>query len=517
MNYFQMILNGFVDLSTLQNIILIITGVIIGIVFGAIPGLTTNLAVILFLPVTYALNVLSGIMMLLGIYVGGTYGGSISAILVGTPGTGSAMATVFDGYPLAKKGNPGKALQTALISSTIGGIISSIILLFTAPFISKYIMKFGPPEYFALAVLGISVIAGISGTSIVRGIIIGCLGILFSTVGIDSSSGITRFSFGSIYLMRGLETLPVLIGMFAFPNILNMILKKEYAKEFHYTATIARHDKLSWEEKKKLTPTILKSTAIGSIIGAIPAVGAAIAAMIAYNEERRSSKNSHLFGTGVIEGVAAPEAANNAVTGTSLIPLFTLGIPGSVIAATMIGAFSLHGLEVGPTLFRHQGPLMYAIMVGFIICNIVMFLAGKFLIRIFAQIAKVPQPILITLLALFCLAGAYSTANVMFNVYLMAGAGFFMYFLKKFNFPQAPFILGFILGPLAEENLKNSLIMSDGSWMIFFERPIAVVIIVITIILTFYSMKKTKAVKAKTIAEAAANKIDIEMDAEDDD
>lgn len=498
----ESIVNGTIDVFTLTNILMIFVGCFIGIVFGAIPGLSTDLAVILFLPLTYSMSILPGILLLLGIYCGGTYGGSITAVLIGTPGTNVAMATVFDGHPMARKGKPRKALQMCLFASTIGGLISSAILLFTAPYISGFVLKFAAPEYFALAIFGISIIAGVSGNSMMRGIFMGCLGILMACVGVDASSGATRFSFGNVYLMKGLGLLPVLLGVFALPNILNQICSKGYRKVFIYNEEIDKADVLTREEKKRCMPIILKSTGIGSLIGAIPGAGAGIAAFMAYNEGKRASKNGHKFGTGELEGIAAPESANNAVTGCSLIPLFTLGIPGSVVAALLIGAFTMKGLTPGPMLFRNQSPLMYAIMVGMIVANAAMFLEGKYLLRFFMKISRVPQPILFTGLALFCVAGSYSFSNNMFNVYVLMFFGIIMYFLQKIGFPGAPFVLGIVLGSLLEGNLKNSLVLSEGSWMIFLKRPICVAIILITVFFTAYSIKKTRSLK-KSGAEAA--------------
>lgn len=491
----ELILGGLLDTFTFTNIFLIFAGAFVGILFGAIPGLSTDVAVILFLPLTFSMDILPSILLLLGIYCAGTYGGSITAILIGTPGTNMAMATVFDGYALAQKGQAKKALSTALYASTIGGIISALLLLFTAPFISKFVLAFGPPEYFALAIFGLSIIAGVSGNSMLRGIIMGCFGYLVSCVGVDSASGAMRYSFGNVFLMKGLGLTPVLLGVFAFPNILNNICSRGYRNSFAGKADYANSQDLTKEEKKRCMPIILKSTIIGSIIGAIPGAGAGIAAFMAYNEGKRSSKRGHLFGTGELEGVAAPEAANNAVTGCSLIPLFTLGIPGSVVAALLIGAFTMQGLIPGPTLFRTQAPLMYAIMAGMIICNIAMLIEGKYLLRLFANISKVPQPIIFTGLALFCVAGAYSFSNHIFNVYVLFVFGVVMYLLQKLGFPGAPFVLGIVLGPLMEGNLKNSLVMSEGSWMIFFQRPICLAIIVITVVFTAYSVRKTRQMK----------------------
>lgn len=492
----ELIAYGCAQVFTVQSLVSIFLGVLIGIVFGAIPGLTTDLCVILFLPLTFAMDPIQGILILLGVYCGGMYGGSVSAILLGTPGTNVAVATVFDGYPMAKKGMAKKALTLALVSSTIGGLISALLLLFVAPVISKAALAFGPPEYFALAIFGISIIAGISGGSMLKGLVMGCLGYVVSMIGVDSASGAARFTFGNVYLLKGLGMLPVLLGTFAIPNILNQFRTKGYEDPPEKDKVKIDHkNDLTMGEFRRCLPVILKSTAIGSFIGAVPGAGAGIAAFISYNEARRSSKTPDQFGKGALEGIAAPESANNAVSGCSLIPLFTLGIPGSVVAALLVGAFTMHGLVPGPTLFRDQAPLMYAIMVGMVLCNVAMYFEGKYLLRFFYNLTKVSQRIILAGLAIFCVAGSFSFSNHIFNVYVLLAVGAVMYLLGKLGMPGAPFVLGIILGPLAEVNLKNSLVMSDGSWSIFFTRPIALGILVFTVFFTAYSMHKARSVK----------------------
>jgi putative tricarboxylic transport membrane protein len=486
------LLLGIHNLVSIENLVFMNIGMLVGIIFGAVPGLSTNLGIMLMLPLTFAMNATTGILMLTGVYCGGTYGGSITAILIGTPGTNVAIATVLDGYPMAKKGQANKALTMALTASTIGGLASSFVLLFTAPIISEIALKFAPPEYFALAVFGLSIIAGISGESLPHGILACLIGYIVSTVGMDQTSGTVRFVFDNVYLLRGLGLIPVLLGAFAVPSLLEKVLNREYETSFKTEIVIEEKDRLENRELKACMPVIIKSTIIGLVIGAIPGAGAAIAAFLAYNEARRTSKTPQNFGKGALEGIAAPESANNAVTGSSFIPLFTLGIPGSVAAAAMIGAFTIHGMQVGPSLFRTQGPLLYAVMVGLIFVNIFMYLQGKFLSKLFAKISKVPQILLIPSLILFCVAGAYSNEGLHFDVYIMFITGIVMYVLQKFGFPGAPFVLGIILGPLAEENLKRSLVMSNGSWLIFLKRPISLVFIIVAIVFTAFSIRKNR-------------------------
>jgi putative tricarboxylic transport membrane protein len=473
-------LDGLVMLFTVKNFLFMNIGIFVGIIFGATPGLTANLGIILLLPMTFSMEATNSILMLLGIYCGGTYGGSISAILLGTPGTNVAAATLLDGYPLAQKGHAQKALDIALIASTIGGLFSALLLLFAAPAISKFTIKFAGPEYFSLAIFGLSIIAGVSGKSLSKGIISGCLGFLISTIGMDQNSGVLRFTFGNLNLMRGLGILPVLLGVFAIPIILEKILDNSYTEEYQSSIKLKSEDHLSREEIKRCLPHIFKSSLIGSFIGAIPGAGAAIAAYICYNEARRSSKNPELFGKGAVEGVAAPEAGNNAVTGSSLIPLFTLGIPGSVVAATLIGALTMQGLVPGPELFRSQGVTIYAIMSGLVFVNIFMFFQGKVLTKYFSKITKVPQILLIPVLVLFCVAGSFAFSNSIFNVFVFIFFGMLCYLMSKLGFPAVPIVLGMILGPIAEINLQRALVMSEGSLLIFIQRPISLFFIIIT-------------------------------------
>lgn len=504
---FEMILQGLRDFLTIPNIIFANFGMLMGIVFGAIPGVSADLAIVIMLPVTFSMDPITGIILLMSIYCGGAYGGSISSILLNTPGTNVAVATTFDGYPLAQKGQAKKALGMALVASTIGGLISAFTLLFTAPIVAKFAIKFAPPEYFALAIFGLSIIAGISGKNLAKGLVAGCLGVIVSVVGIDASSGAARFTFGNVELYRGLGLLPVLLGVFAIPTILNKLRTGEHHNKPSEAISYEGSDTLTKEDMKKSMPTILKSSVIGVIIGAIPGAGAAIAAFFSYNEARRTSKHPERFGRGELLGVAAPESANNAVTAASFIPLFTLGIPGSVAAATMVGAFTMQGMVVGPMLFSTQGDVIYAIMVGLFFVNIFMLIQGRYLIRAFSKITKVPQTILIVVLTMFCVIGAFSFNNSPFDMYVLFGCGIIMYLLGKLDIPGAPFVLGIILGPLAESNLKRSMVMSEGSWSIFFTRPLSLLFLVITVVFTAYSI-----VKMRSITKVAIENDGIEIE-----
>lgn len=478
---------GLVVVLSLQNILLANLGVLLGMVFGAIPGLTGVLGMTLCLPLTFSLDAITAMIFLLGIYCGGAFGGSITAILIGTPGTGQAAATLLDGYPLAKKGFAYKALTMALVASCIGGLISAFSLLVFAPLIAKLAMKFGPPEYFVIALFGLSIVGAISGRDIIKGIFMGCVGFFLAMVGLDNLSGVLRFTFGSIYLYNGLTFVGVLMGVFAISKVLSDTTEHFYnnrsnkEKESEVEITLDTHDRLSWSDLRTSLRTILKSSGIGVIIGAIPAAGGGIAAFMSYNEAKRSSKHPERFGQGEIEGVAASESANNAITGSSLIPMLTVGVPGSGGAAALMAALTVQGLAPGPMLFRNHGLDVYAIMIGLILVNIFLYLQGIGLMRIFAKVTKIRNYFILSSLVFLCAAGTFSGGRTLFDVYVLMISGILFFIFQRFDYPLIPVVLGYILGSLAEDNFRRSLVISDGSLSIFVTRPICIVFIVLTI------------------------------------
>ncbi|WP_298029438.1 tripartite tricarboxylate transporter permease [uncultured Dysosmobacter sp.] len=467
-----------------QTIIGMFFGNIVGLLFGAIPGFTGVMAIAILLPFTFALDPATGIVTLFSCFAGGCFGGSISAILIGTPGAPEAAATVRDGYPLALKGESYKALSMAVFASCVGGTVSAVLLMFLAPVIADWTLNFAPPEYFVLGIFGISVIAGLNSGNLIMGIVAGLLGIFLSMVGMDAQSGVQRFTFGSLRLYSGFNLTPIILSFFALNRIFIGFEHKhpENSKEKGQAVVLSK-EKLSLKDYKDCSGAICRGTIVGSIIGAIPAAGAAIAAFISYNIEKTFSKKRDLLGTGILEGVVAPEAANNAVTGTSLIPLLTLGIPGSGGASAMLGAFMMHGLAPGPFLFRDNGATMYAIMIGFIVTNIILLLVVRFLSKGFIHITRVPEAALITVLFVICLVGAYSNSTSWFDVMVTVIVGIAAYFLSKLNVPTVPFILGFILGPTIESNFRKALIMSNNDLSIFVTRPICIVLIILTIVM----------------------------------
>ncbi len=483
------------NLLTVENFIFVNIGLFIGIIFGSIPGLNGNLAITVLLPFTFSMGTVPALLMLTAIFFGSNFGGSISAILINTPGTNAAAATLIDGYPMCKNGQPRRALDMALVASTVGGLISALCLLFFAPQISKVAITFGSPEYFALAIFGLSVIASVSGKSMVKGLISGVLGILLATVGIDSVSGLTRFTFGNLHLYNGIKMLAVLLGVYAIAQMIGRLNNTETAAVSELKE-IDKEDHITRQDVKKTMPTMLKSSCIGAFIGAVPGTGGAIASFIAYNEAKRCAKPGEKFGEGEIKGVAAPESANNGATAATLIPLLTLGIPGDVVAATLLGAFTMHGLVVGPKLFTNSGPVVYAVLIGCVIAQIFMFVQGKYLLNLFVKITHIPQDLLTAILVVICCAGAFAIGSSEMDVYVMLAFGVIAYFMQKIDLPPVPIVLGMVLGPTAESNLRNSLVMSGGSWDIFIKRPICLLFIILTFVL-IYLLKKGDAKQRK--------------------
>ncbi len=479
---------------TIENFLFINLGIFIGIIFGAIPGMNGNLAITVFLPFTFQIGSVPALLMLTAIYFGSSFGGSISAILINTPGTGQAMATLLDGYPLSKKGQPHRALDTALVASTVGGLISALCLLLFAPQLGKVALNFGSPEYFILALFGLSVIATVSGDNILKGLIASGIGVLIGTVGIDSVSGIPRFAFGNTMLYNGLKMMACMLGFFALRQMIGRIKiaasGREKGKEITELKKATEKDHYTIKDFKDCLSIMLKSSFLGAIIGAIPGTGGGIASWLSYNEAKRCAKPGEEFGKGEVKGIAAPESANNGATAASLIPMLTLGIPGSAVAATLMGAFQMHGLSSGPQLFEEHTVVVYAILFGCVLAQLVMLFQGKYLMGLFVKITRVPYALLTSCLMVVCCSGAYAIANRSFDVKVMLIMGIVGYLLQYFDIPMTSLVLGLILGPTAEFYLRNSLSIGNGNWFIFFQRPICIGFIVLLVLLIFLLKKK---------------------------
>lgn len=468
----------------------IFLGALGGILLGSLPGLTATMGVALLVPFTFGLPMDSSIGMLLGIYCGAMYGGSISAILVRTPGTPAAAATLLDGYPLGQRGEGSRALSMSLVASSVGGLISTAIMICLSPQVSKMALKFSSAEYFALAVFGLSVIISISGQSVVKGIIAGLFGLVLCTVGSDPISGYPRYIFGQMELYEGPPFIPTLIGLFAVSEILAGVEKISVTQKIKEKVTQILP---SVADFKRCLPTILKGGTIGSFIGAVPGAGGDIAAFVSYGEAKRSSKTPEKFGTGMIEGVAASESANNGCTGGAMIPLLSLGVPGDSVTAILLGAFIIHGLQPGPLLYKDHLDVVYGVFAAMLIANIAMFSIGALGVRFFSKIISVDKTILLPIIMVLSLVGSYSMRNSFFDVFLTVGFGVVGYLLQRYGFPLSPILLALILGPMAESNLRRTLVISSGDISIIFTKPICLVLLglaVVSLIVSFINQQK---------------------------
>ncbi len=464
MDYLQYILPVFAP-TVLWSIAI---GTFGGILIGAMPGLTATMGVALLIPLTFGMEPVQGLNMLIGIYIGAIYGGCISSILLKTPGTPSAAATVLDGYPLAQKGGAGKALGMATISSFVGGIISTVILIGLAPQLAKIALKFGPSEYFALAVFGLTIIASLS-SDMIKGIIAGLLGMFLACFGADPISGGMRFTFGLTGFASGFAFIPALIGLFAISEVFVQLenIFEDRVKDIKISGLWP--DK---QEMKESAGTILRGSLIGTFVGIIPGTGSGTASWISYNEARRMSKTPEKFGTGYIVGVAATESANNAVCGGALVPLLALGIPGDVVTAVLMGGLMIQGLAPGPMLFISNPGVVVGLFTGSFVANIFMFIIGMAGIRYFAKILQVPKKILTMSIVVFCFIGSYAINMNTFDLYTMIGFGVLGYFMQKYNFSHAALCIAMILGPLAESNLRLGLLKVDNDLVAFCSSPI---------------------------------------------
>lgn len=479
----DLLLQGLINVFQPSVILLLIAGVIVGIIIGALPGLTATMGVALFLPVTFGMEAVAGILLLIGVYFGSIYGGSISAILLNTPGTPASAATALDGYQLTKQGKAGKALGVAAIASGVGGVLSVIMLVFISPQLAELALDFSAPEMFALALFGLSIISSISGGSMLKGLIAGVFGLVIATIGMDPMTSYPRFTFDQLSLLNGLSFIPVMIGLFAVSEAL-IIMEEQLTGGQGLKKIVASYVLPKWKELKSLWVTMTRSGLIGTFIGIIPGAGADIAAFVSYNEAKRFSKkeDKELFGKGNLKGVAAAEAANNGVTGGAMVPLLTLGIPGDAVTAVLLGALVVQGIQPGPQLFTTSADLVYTLFAGMFVANILMLIFGLSGIRLFTKILKVPKNIIAPVILVLSTIGAFAIANNFFDVYTMLVAGIIGYFMKKFGFPASPIVLALILGPMAESELRRTLIMSEGSYSIFLDRPIALVLIVFAVL-----------------------------------
>jgi putative tricarboxylic transport membrane protein len=447
-------------------------GTILGIIFGALPGLTAAMGIAVLLPLTYDMPPVMGFGMLLGTYCGAISGGSIAATLLNIPGTPASVATCLDAYPMAKKGEAGRALGLAIAASFIGGLFSSVVLSLAAPPVAEMALKFGAAEYFSLAVFGLTIIASVSGKSLAKGVVAGLIGVFVSLVGLDPTTGSPRYTFGEMSLLSGVAFLPALIGLFAVGQVLTDAEEALQSKAAQIQQRVGSVG-LPFGAVFKRWKVVLSSCIIGTTVGAIPGAGGSVASFLAYDQARRLSKTPEKFGTGHDEGVIASETSNNAMTGGAIIPTITLGVPGEAAAAVLMGGLMIHGLRPGPLLFTEQADIVYGILMAFFLANIFMMVFQFIGIKLFVKVLGVPRSFLIPVILLFCVIGSFGVSGNLFDVYLLLVFGVLGFFLNKYGYGTAPVVLGMILGTMAETEFRKGLIMFEGDGTVFFTRPIS--------------------------------------------
>jgi putative tricarboxylic transport membrane protein len=460
-------------------------GVLWGILGGALPGISPSIAMALLLPFTYGMEPIPAIVLLASVYVGAEYGGSIPAILIRTPGTNSAAATTLDGYEMARQGKGGEALGISLISGLVGGLFGLVVLVLATEPLARVALAFTPAAYFGLAVLGLSVIASLAGGSLTKGLIAAALGLMVATVGTDPVSGVPRFTFGSPELLGGIRPILVMVGLFAVAEMLVQIGEPEWAK---VEARDTRLKLPSLAMFRRLLPAQAIGCGIGTFEGVTPGAGGTIAAFMAYNETRRWSKNPDAFGKGAPEGVAAPESANNVVTATALVPLLSLGIPGSNSAAILLGGFLVHGLTPGPMLFERAPDVVWGLYGGLLIANIAMLLLGLVILTPALWLVNRPKPFLVAAILALIVSGVFAIEQSLFDVGLVLVVGVVGYFLRWAGVPVLPLVLGVVLGFMLESNYRRSLVLSGGDHAVFIEDPVALGLLTAAVLLTGFSL-----------------------------
>jgi len=492
--------SGFGLFMDLEVLLSIVTGVSVGIIIGVLPGLTVVMAISLALPFTFALSPVAAIAMLISIYKGGMFGGSISSILIGTPGTPSGAAAVLDGYPLCKKGYAKKALDIALYSSVLAELVSNTLTVIVTLQIAYLALKIGPAEYFVIIAFALTIIASVSGRSITKGLIAGGLGMLLATVGMDSMYHTTRFVFKQINLYAGFALVPVLVGIFAIPEIIEQIksIKFESAQTVDPDVDLDKAKSLKRKELKPLLRTIFEGSIVGSIIGIIPGIGAEVSTWVSYGRAKKRSKHPEEFGQGSMTGLAAAESGNSGCNGPNLIPVLTLGIPASSSMAILLAALMIKGIRPGPMLFRDNMDIVAGIFISLLAGNIALFFLGKLTIKYSALIIKVPKELLYSSIFVMCVFGSYAINNSIFDIWVFLAFGGFGFFMKKFELPLPAFIVAFILSTLFENGMRRALIAFDGNLITIAMRPI-VAFFLLLILLVFVMLIRKKIIEIRKV------------------
>jgi putative tricarboxylic transport membrane protein len=504
---FEQFLSGLNMVLVPQNLLWAAAGVTFGMILGSIPGLTDNMGIVLLLPFTFYLSPIAGIAMLMGLSKGGNFGGSIPAILFNIPGTPQAMVTCIDGYPLAQQGKSGKALKQALYSSVVADACSDLVLIFLAAPVAMIALKVGPPEYTSIIIFSLIVISVAASEYPLRGVLAVILGLLLGTVGTDPMFGTPRLTFHLLELADGFHIMPMVIGMLAFSEVL-IQLEQEFIKRLEQrfseeaateVASAAGQDRtenhrLSWPEFKSTLPTIFRSTGIGSAVGIIPGIGTTVGSYLSYIMAKQWSKTPEKFGKGALEGIAAAEAGNNAVNGPNLIPLVTLGIPGNLAAALIMGAFMMKGLIPGPMFMQTNGDMLYALFIVLFLSNLFTLGIGYFYIKHVRNVTAVPKPYLFTGIVVFSVIGSYVSYASIFDIYVMLAFAILGYGLTKFKVNLPTVIVAFFLGPMLEMKLRQSLKISGNDVTVFFTKPISLAFLILTVVAVVFLLKRKKSV-----------------------
>lgn len=496
------------NLFTFDMLLAVLLGCVGGMLIGAMPGMSATMGIVLFLPLTYSMATIPALTMLMATYTCAIMGGSFTAILVSTPGTTASAATAIDGYQLTQKGKAMKALGTSLFASCIGGIISALALMFLSPPLASLSLQFNSAEYFLLGCFGLCIIASLASGSYIKGLLSGCIGLLLSTIGTEGMTGYTRYAFGVYNLFDGLNSTVVLIGIFSIGQMLWEVQELTKKKEIGKAVLVKQEGSilLTVKEIIHLAPTIIRSSIIGVFTGILPGAGGSIGSYIAYNEAKRRTKDPE-FGSGCLEGVAAPEAANNAVTGGAMIPLLTLGIPGSPAAAVLLGGLLIQGMIPGTTLFTEQATTTYAIIIGFLLTNLLMYPLGILVARFVGNVTKVKKEVLIPIIIVASVIGSYCVKKSMFDVLVMAIFGFVGYLMKKYNFLPSALVLGLLLGSITENGLRRSILMSRGDvFSYYIHRPACLVLFALIVIFAIYPIVSQKLHEKKAAKQEAEQK-----------
>ena len=482
-------INGFISLGYPQLLLVLLVSTLGGVVIGALPGLNATNGAALLLPFTLSMEAIPAIASLVAIYCSATFAGAITAILINTPGTPASATTCLDGYPLAQRGEAGRALGLAVVSSTIGGVLSVICLMIAAPLLARMAYQFTPPEYFALTLFGMSMLASIGEGSPLKNLISGTFGVFLALVGVDMLTSVERFTFGSHDLYDGIGFVPVMIGIFGISELIVQASSLDKRKERVSMKAVQLPTR---DDYRQVWKTILRSSGIGVFIGILPAEGATVASMIGYNEAKRWSKTPEQFGKGAIEGIAGSEAANNAATGGAMVPTLALGIPGSATAAVILAGLMVHGIRPGPSMFTEQANFAYTIFWSMMLVNLLFLVVGLTGAKIFARVTLIPTQVLWPCVFMVSIVGAYALDQSMFDVWIVLISGIIGFFMRRYGFSVVPLAIGLILGEMLEQRLGQSMVMLDEKWWLMFTRPLALLFFCLTIAALFGPVLWTK-------------------------